>query len=313
MIIVSAVIIAIGLAMGLIFQFVSNGYFNQGADYASYNCVVVDYAFIDGQADTVKDVCEKAFDDAGVKYYACVGGETNEGGKLIYKFTKSTDKDKVIKAKDAISGKLAGEDEFSLSTATFHEVEGLFGNAKALSFGAIALASAIAFQLIYVAIRYRQNAVFSVLLADVHNLAIFVSLLAITRTPVGSSVFAFATLTVVLTMIGCCFLFDNLRKGAKDEKFANLSSFEQVDASANASLVSILVVSLAVAASAVVLFALMAVSALSVNLILTAALSSLLAAASSIYGTAFFTPAVHSRIKLLGDNFKASHDKKAKK
>ena len=30
MIIVSAVIIAVGLAMGLIFQFVSNGYFNYG-------------------------------------------------------------------------------------------------------------------------------------------------------------------------------------------------------------------------------------------------------------------------------------------
>ena len=56
MIIVSAVIIAVGLAMGLIFQFVSNGYFNYGADYTSYNSVVVNYAYIDGKEDSINDI-----------------------------------------------------------------------------------------------------------------------------------------------------------------------------------------------------------------------------------------------------------------
>ena len=313
LILVSAVIVALGIAMGVVFQFVSDGYFNQGGDYSSYNCVIVDYAYIDGQQDSIKDICDDAFSAAGVKYYACVGGETIEGGQLIYKFTKNVNTDDIKKAKDTISSKIASDDSFSLSSASYHEVESLYGSSKVLKFGAIAVSAAVVFQFIYFAIRYRCNAAFSALLANVHNLAIFVSLLSLTRIPVGSSVYAFGILTVLITMIGCCFMFDKLRKNVKDENFAKLSSFEQVDTTAKESLVSICVTAAAVAVAAVVLFALLSISALSVNVILTTAITALISAAASVYGTAFFMPSVHSRIKQLGDNFILSHSDKAKK
>ena len=38
-IIISTVIVAIGLAVGLVCQFVANGFFNPGANYASYKAV----------------------------------------------------------------------------------------------------------------------------------------------------------------------------------------------------------------------------------------------------------------------------------
>lgn len=313
MIIVSAVVIAIGLAMGLIFQFVAGGYFNYGADYSSYNSVVVNYAYIDGQEDSVKDVCSKAFKDAGVSYYTCVSGETTEGGQLVYKFTVSTNNEKLAKAKDAIHTALNAEGTSGLSNASVHEVKAVLGGGKALTYGAIALATAVVFQFIYFAVRYKLTSALAALLADVHNLAIFLSLLAITRVPVGSDIFAFAALTVVITMIGCCFLFDKVRKNVKDEKYAKTEAFELSDICANESILDISVSAIAVAAAAVILFVLMSISALSVNLVLTPALMAVLAAASSVYGTAFFTPSVYSRFKLIGDNFKASHSQKSKK
>ena len=319
MIIVSAVVVAIGLAMGLIFQFVSNGYFNYSAEYSSYNSVVVNYAYIDGQETDVKEVCDKAFKDAGVSYYAFTSGDVSTdgnsvaGGELVFKFTKGTNAEKVKAASEAIDTALTVEGTSGLSNAAYHEVEAVLGGANTLIFGVVALVSAIAFQFLYFAIRYSLTSALSALLADVHNLAIFVSLLAITRAPVGSSAVAFAALVVVMTMIGCCFLFDKLRKGKKDESFAKLNAAEQCDQVARESLMNIAVSAVCVAVAAIVLFVLMSISALSVNLILTIAIPAVLGAAASVYGTAFFVPSVHSRIKLIGDNFKASHSKKAKK
>lgn len=319
MIIVSAVVVAIGLAMGLIFQFVSDGYFNYSAEYSSYNSVVVNCAYMDEHKLDVKEVCDKAFKDAGVGYYAFTSGDVNNdgqsvaGSELVFKFTKGTNAEKVKAAAEAIDTALKAEGTSGLSNSSFHEVETTLGGARTLIYGSIALVTAIVFQFLYFVVRYSLTSAFSALLADVHNLAIFVSLLAITRAPIGSSAVAFAALTVVLTMIGCCFLFDKLRKGKKDEGFVKLSAAEQCDRVANESLMNIALSAVCVAAAAVVLFVLMSVSALSVNLVLTIAIPAILGAVASVYGTAFFVPSVHSRIKLIGDNFKASHSKKAKK
>lgn len=312
-IIVSAVIVAIGLAMGLIFQFVSDGYFNYGADYSSYNSVVVKYAYIDGQENTIKDVCDKAFKDAGVNYYVCITGNTDEGGQLVYKFAENANADNLKSAKDAINNALSTESSSGLSSASYHSVKATLGGGHALTYGAIALSAAVVFQFLYFAIRYKLTAAFAALLADVHNLAIFVSLLAIIRIPVGSTVFAFAALTVVMTMIGCCFLFDKFRGKAKDEGFAKLDTLEQSDVCANENIMNVAITAALVAAAGIVLFVLMSISALSVNLILTGALMAVLSAVSCVYGTAFFTPSVYSRIKRIGDNYKASHSQKAKK
>ena len=49
LIIVSTVLIAIGLAVGLICEFVADGFFNYGADWASYKSITVSYNRIDGE------------------------------------------------------------------------------------------------------------------------------------------------------------------------------------------------------------------------------------------------------------------------
>lgn len=312
-IIISCAVVAIGLMVGLICRFVADGYFNYGADWASYKSVTV-YSSIMEYPDegAVKEVCEKAFKEAGVSYYSeSCGDQTGEyvGKAVVYKFTKSTDGKKLGKAVELIEAdiKLQADGNLPQSSASWHEVNGLLGSGKALWRGAVALASVIVLHFIYFAIRYKLSMALSAVLADLHNLAIFLSLLAITRIPVGSSIIAFGVLTVLLTVIGTCFLFDRMRKNFKDDELKKLDAFELVDISANESFKINLIMPACLDVAAVVLFVLSAISALSVLSIITPILCAVVSFLACAYGTLFFTPAVYSRFKVLGDGFKKKH------
>lgn len=313
LIIVSALVIAIGVAIGLVGQFALNGYFNYGSEYASYKSVVVDYAYIDyGDEEAVKEICDKAFDQAGVSYYTSTYGATNGGGELTFKFSNSVSTEKITAAKNSIQATLTGGEASNLSGADFHEVTTKLGGGKALTYCAIALASVMALHFLYLVIRYKLTMAFAGILADVHNLAIYVSLLAITRIPVGSAACTFAVITVLLTIIGTCFLFDKLRKNLKKEEFAKLEVNEQVDTCTSASVCNVVTTSVFVAAAAAITLVLLAISALSLTVIITPVVLAVISAVSAVYGTLFFIPAVYSRFKLIGDNFKAKR-KAAKK
>lgn len=310
MVALTAAIIAIGFAMGMIFQFVANGYFNYGQENSSYQTVVVDYAVVEfDDRDELIKLCDEEFDKAGVKYYSSNYGSIDMGGELTFTFANSVDGAKIQSASDAIHERLNASATAS-SNASYHVVNTQHGTWKTVTYGAIAVAAAIAFQFIYFAVRYRLTMAFAALLANVHNLAIFISLLAITRVPIGSSVAVFGVLTVLMTMIGCCLFFDKVRKNLKDEKFASLGIYEQVDTCVGASLVNTVTSSVAVAAIAVLLFVLLAISALSVQMIVSPVVLALICAVANVYGTAFFIPPVYARFKRIGDDFKAKHTNK---
>ena len=210
MVALTAAIIAIGFAMGMIFQFVANGYFNYGQENSSYQTVVVDYAVVEfDDRDELIKLCDEEFDKAGVKYYSSNYGSIDMGGELTFTFANSVDGAKIQSASDAIHERLNASATAS-SNASYHVVNTQHGTWKTVTYGAIAVAAAIAFQFIYFAVRYRLTMAFAALLANVHNLAIFISLLAITRVPIGSSVAVFGVLTVLMTMIGCCLFWMNM-------------------------------------------------------------------------------------------------------
>lgn len=313
MLIVSSVLIAVGIAVGLICQFVAGGYFNYGDDYKSYKSVEVSYAFVDfSDEDNVKDICDEAFKNAKISYFESSYGDTSLGGELVFKFSKSVKNEKLEAVAQEITQKLNVADT-GLSNASFHEIETQLGSEKALVYGAIAVASAVVFQFIYFAVRYKLTMAFAALLADVHNLGIFVSLLAITRLPVGSAAVAFAVLTVLMTMKGCCFYFDRVRKNAKNEVLSKLDSFELCDLSVRESFSSVCVSAVGFAVACLLVFVLLSISALSVVGVLAPVFCALFAAAANIYGTLFFTPSVYSRFKRIGDGFKADRAAKVKK
>lgn len=313
MIIVSAVIVAIGLAVGLICQFCADGYFNYGEDYKSYKAVEVNFSSVEVKDGDVVDICKNQFKDLKINYYACnYSDDTELGATYAFRFSESTSSEKLQTAAGNINAEL-GKKGALLSNASFRTAETKLGGSKALIFGSIALASAVGFQFIYFIIRYKLSAALAALLADVHNLALFLSLLSLTRVPIGSSVFAFSVLCVLMTVIGCCFFFDRVRKNSKDEEFKNADVFAQIDLCAAESVKSAAVSAVGFAAVSVLIFVLLSISALSVTLVLTPALCGLICAAVCVYGTSFFTPAVYSRFKRIGDNFKAAHAKKPAK
>ena len=309
-IIISSAVVAIGLMVGLICQFVANGYFNYGADWASYKSVTVSSSIMEFVDEgEVKEVCENAFKDAGVNYYSESWGEQSGdyvGNIVVYKFTKSTNQDNLKKAVEKIETDIKDKAEGNLSQsfASWHDVDGLLGSGKAIWRGAVALASVIVLHFIYFAVRYKLSMACAAALADVHNLAIFISLLSITRIPVGSSIVAFAVLTVLITAIGTCFLFDRMRKNNKNEDLKKLDAFELVDLSANESFKINLILPACLAVAAVVLFVLSSISALSVLSIISPILCAIICFISCAYGTLFFIPSVYSRFKVIGDGFK---------
>ena len=322
-IIISSAIIVLGLMIGIICEFAANGYYNYGADWNSYKSVTVTYTYVDVSGgnqepeDRIKDICDKVFDENGIghKYYICNAGTAGLGGEITYKFTYSTNSDKLDKAAKAIEEEiqaLQNEDEIKISSAAAHCETTRLGSGKAFWRGAVALASVVAFQFIYFVIRYKLTMALSAMLANVHNLAMFLSLLAITRIPVGTSIFTFAVLTVVLTMIGCAFLFDKMRKNFKREDFKKLPAFEQVDTSAIECFKLNVIIPACLACVAVVFFVLMSISSLSPLAIISPVLCALISFISCAYGTTMFTPSVYSRFKAIGDDFKKKHARPSK-
>ncbi len=315
LIIVSSVLVAIGLMVGLICQFVADGFFNYGGDYESYKSVTVSYKDVDFTREEMTQICTDAFNEAGVKNYAFADGNgSTGGGELIYKFTTSTDDTALSNAVIIIKSKVeeAANGEISFTTPSVHLDKTLLGGGKALSMCAIAVASLVVLHFAYFAIRYKLTSAFGAVLADIHNLLLFLALLAITRIPVGSSVFAFAALTVLVTVIGTCFLFDRVRKNTRDEALSKLSPLEITDLSARETFKFNIVLPACLAGVAVLLFVLLSISSLSPLAIMSPVLCALASFIACAYGTTMFTPAVFSRIKKIGADYKLKHARPAK-
>ena len=305
-IIISSVLIAIGIAVGLICQFVANGFFNYGAEFKSYNTIEVNYAYVDhSNSKEVIEICDGVFDKEGVSYYAYTTGDTDDGGRIVFKFSKKNGGDKLSTVAESVQNALRGDNGDVQSNAAFHSLEAELNGGKVLTFAAIAIASAIALQFLYFIVRYKLTMAFAACLANIHNLAIYVSLLAITRVPVGISAVAFAALTVLVTMIGCGYFFDRYRRNLKKEKYEKTGNAELSDICVNESFKSILYPVIGIAATAVVLFVLLSISALSPLTILTPAIAAIISVASALYGTVFFVPSVYPEIKSIGDKVKA--------
>lgn len=314
-IIISCVIIALGIAVGVICQFTANGYFNYGADWSSYKSVTVNYTNVDfSDKNKVEEICNDAFSAAGVSSYISSWGDTS-GGVLVYKFTLGTDDGSLNAACNAIQTAFENQlnGEIYLSGASVHTDTALLGGGKSLMMGGIALASVVAFEFLYFLIRYKVSMALGALLANVHNLALYISLLSLLRIPVGTSMFAFAVLTVILTMIGCCFLFGKMRKNFKDEDLAKLKSDEIVDKTATETFFVNFNLSVVLIVIAVLMFVLLTISSFSPLAIISPVLCALVAFISCAYGTQMFTPAVYTRFRAIGENLKKKSRPSAKK
>lgn len=290
-IIISCIFITIGMAIGTVCHFISNGFFNYGDEFASYKCITITYYTSEYKGEeAIKPICDEQF--KGLNAYEISTSETVLGGEIVYKFSPSTDTSKLNTAAENLRKKIGDN---KLSTAAVHEATVSEGGSRAITFASIALASAVAFQFLYFILRYKLRAAFSALLASIHNLGVFVALLAITRIPMGAAAIAVGCAVVFLTMVLTCVLFDRTRKNFKSEKYAKSERLEVVDASAIEVRTLTVIAIGALAVSAVVFGVFSVISSLYIGTLAHYAVM-LLGLIACCYGTVFFTPAVHGAI-----------------
>lgn len=312
-IIISCALVAVGLIVGTVCECVANGFFNYGEDYANYKSITVTYENTDFSGsgvepvDKIKEFCTDAFSSAGIKSYEVAVGDTETGGVVVYKFVNSTDNASLDKAKSDINEKLevVGQDNAARNSATVNLAETLLSGGQSVAMAAVVIAVTIVFHFLYFLIRYKLTMALGAVLADFHNLAIFIALMAVTRIPVGSSIATFAVITVILTAIGTCFLFDKMRKNFRDEGLKKLTAFEIVDKTADECFIINTVMPACLVTVSVVLFIVMSISSLSPLAILSPVFCSVVSFISCAYGTVFFVPSVYSRFKLIGDSVKS--------
>lgn len=315
-IIISSIVIALGLAVGTICHFVANGFFNYSGSYGDYKSITVSYEDIDFSGsgkqpvELIEEICDKAFDSVKLANPVPTYGETSTGGEIVYKFSKSVSADDLNKAVEAINAEIKSSVEseggIQFSYASAHDAEAVLGGKLAVTRAAIAVAVIMVFHFVYFIIRYKFTMGLGAILADVHNLALFIAIAALCRVPVTSSIATYAVITVLITVLGTCFLFDRLRKNIKDEDCKKLNALEITDKSANESFMINVIMPACLAAVSVVLFVLLSISSLSPLVILSPVICSIISFAVCVYGTVFFIPSVYSRFKQISDGRKAA-------
>ena len=308
---ISIAILVIGMVLGTIGHFVWNGFFNYGDEFAPYKSVVIRYSAAEYNEETVKPIVDKAFE--GLSGYSVSYTDALSGGEIVYKFSKNADTDKLLEAAEKINAALntiKGDDVAPLNVAYVREGNIGEGGARALVFASIATASAVGFAFLYYILRYKLRAACTALLACVHNLGIFVSLVALTRLPVGIELVTISAVIVFLTLLLCGVFFDKSRRNFKNEAYAKSERAEVIDISAQQSFKITAAALIAIAAVALVFGVFAAIAAMSISSFLIAPLV-ILGALACCYGMIFFVPSVYVKIDALCEKIKAAY--KAKK
>ena len=88
--IISSALIVIGLALGTVFHFTSDKFFNYGGEYSSYKSVTVSYVYTEfSKTEDVEKICEDAFGGAGLKSISVASGKAGAGVEITYKFSST--------------------------------------------------------------------------------------------------------------------------------------------------------------------------------------------------------------------------------
>ena len=304
---ISIAIMVIGMALGTIGHFVWNGFFNYGDEFAPYKSVVIEYRLSEHNEESVKPIVEDAFAD--LKGYSVSYADALSGGEIVYKFPVSADTAKLQAAADKINAALntvKGDDVAPLNVAYVREAYIGEGGARALVFASIATASGVGFAFLYYILRYKLRAACTALLASLHNLGIFVSLVALTRLPVGIELVTISALIVFLTMLLCGVFFDKVRRNFKNEAYAKSERAEVIDISARESFKLNAAVAIGIAVIALVFGVFAAIAAMSISSFFIAPVV-ILGALACCYGTVMFVPSVFVKIDALCEKIKTAY------
>lgn len=308
--IISTVLLALGMALGTVGHFVWNGFFNYGDEFSPYKSVVVRYSAAEYTEDMVKPVCEEALD--GLGSYSFSSSESLSGGELVYKFDVTANSEELGKAAEKINSalnKLTGDGLAPFNVASVREGEIGAGGSRSLVFASIAVSSAAAFMFLYYIIRYKLRAACMALLTCIHNLGLFVALIAMTRLPVGAELIAISALIVLLTMACCGVFFDRTRKNFANESNAKKERSEVIADSARESLKLNAGAIIAVVVFALVFGVFAALAAMNISSFLITPII-IIGCAACCYGVVLFAPTVYVYVDRLFEKIKTARKTK---
>ena len=293
--IICAIVIVAGMTVGTICHFFAGGFFNYGSEFSSYTSVVVTYSTAeyagDAKIEQLKANCDEKL--AGFSCYEFSMGEKLTGGELVYKYSADVDGQALAKAVEEINATIDPGDS-GLNYAVVHSDSRTFvGGSKVIIFASVAISCGIVFQFIYFIFRYKLRSALTALLSGVVNLGLFVSLVAITRLPVGAELIALSAAVVLLTMIGSCVFLDRAKKNFRKEKKKKTDRADVVAVSGSESRKINLVTVLALAVAVIVL-ALCGIIAFAGVTVLVPYAVTILGLASCCFGTLAVMPAAHT-------------------
>ena len=292
-VIIGIIIIAIGMAVGTICHFVGGGFFNYGGEFSSYKSVEVTSSVSqDVNGDKITSIAEDKLGSLGAYNVSFSEAQGQQQNTLTYKFYSTVSDEQLEDAVEAINAALA-EANLDESTVVLHSNTGYAGGQYILTFAAIAIASAVAFQAIYSAIRFKPGMALAALCSQVFVVGMYSALLAITRCPLGLEAIAFGILTVVLNMRCTCLFFDKVKKSYYEESKAKVGKLDLIAEGAQSTVkVNAFICLAAVVAIAIfVIFSVVASPAWATLVPYGAAVISI-AACACAFGV--FTPAVYS-------------------
>ncbi len=315
--IISCVVIVIGMALGTVLHFVSNGFFNYGGEYSSYKSITVSYSIVElngGDVD-IEGICADVLDASGVKYYAKTNGSSFSDEKQIeYRFSTSVDNSALQTAVKNINNKLKEvlskyiDGETVKAQATLAEQTAELGGGYTLWRAAVALAVIVVAQLIYTMIRFRFSAAFTAIAIDLHNIALYAAVLALCRVPVSSSALVFGIILTLVTVLGVTFMLERIKRNAKEN--ANIGVEELAELSARQTRKTNIAVPAILAVTAVLFFVATAISSLSVIPALIPMALAFTSFAVAVYGNVIVAPYVYIFIKNTGKKIAAKPSKK---
>lgn len=287
--IVASCVIALLLVAAIVFTCVFA--FNYGAtadDRTTVTVTVNDFDFNEN-LDTIKEVCEDAFD--GEKFEYVYEGVMSGDSELIYVFDKETN---VTELETAVKAALQTEMQAGGKLEMLLEAPSVTSNIESLepeipfsygyrAVGAVALFAVLAF--LYVAVRFRLNMGIAATVSVLAGAILATSLVLVTRLPITGATFYAIAVSVLITAVFVILTLSKLRAALKEESNADKSEEELVASSVATKEIVILAATLGVA--------LVLVGAIATAAVRWFAFTSLVCLIAATFVGLFFLPALY--------------------
>ncbi|MBE7067734.1 MAG: hypothetical protein E7381_00375 [Clostridiales bacterium] len=286
--IVVSCVMALIVVASIVFSFVLGFNYAPTLDDRTTLTVTVDDYYFYSNLDSVKEVCEEAFDGAKVEY--TYEGVMSGESELLYVFDKDVNVTeleesvrKAVETQMQAGGKLAEATEISVtSNLESNEPELPFAYGYR-AIGAVALFALLAF--VYVAIRFKLNMGIATAVNLLVSAFLATSLLLVTRIPVtGSTIYAIAV-SVLLSAIFTVFTLSKLRANLKEDGAAEKTAEDLVVDSIATKEITLTAGTLGVA--------LILVGAIATSVTRWFAITSLVCLVASAFVSLFFLPALY--------------------